>query len=77
MQKKFKWAPELNDHVKDTFEFKFANRLRDMFYNITKNMNGAKQKWLNEDVHKKIMEIVANDPIYKKRLEQNKKNRRG
>ena len=77
MQKKFKWAPELNNQVKDTFEEKFANRLRDTFYNITHRLNGRKPRWLNKDFHEGMMRIVATDPKYKKRSEQNKKNRRG
>ncbi|XP_021745122.1 uncharacterized protein LOC110711054 [Chenopodium quinoa] len=75
--KKFKWAPELNNQVKDTFEEKFANRLRDTFYNITHRLNGRKPRWLNKDVHEGMMKIIATDPKYQKRSEQNKKNRRG
>ncbi|XP_021752250.1 uncharacterized protein LOC110717793 [Chenopodium quinoa] len=48
-----------------------------MFYTVTHKMRGAKPGWFNEDVHKKMMDIVATDPTYKKRSAQNKKNRRG
>ncbi|XP_021720017.1 uncharacterized protein LOC110687703 [Chenopodium quinoa] len=76
-EKQYTWAPQLNEHVKITFERKFATRLRDMFHTVTHKMNGAKPGWLNKEVHKKMMDIVATDPTYKKRLAQNRKNRRG
>ncbi|XP_021731100.1 uncharacterized protein LOC110698009 [Chenopodium quinoa] len=65
--KQFTWTPQLNEHVKVTVERRFATRLRDMFHIVTHKMNGAKPGWLNEEVHKKMMDIVATDLTYKKR----------
>ncbi|XP_021757536.1 uncharacterized protein LOC110722582 [Chenopodium quinoa] len=48
-----------------------------MFHTITHKMKGQKPGWLIDDVHRKMMNIVSNDDTYKKRSEQNKKNRRG
>ncbi|XP_021729306.1 uncharacterized protein LOC110696317 [Chenopodium quinoa] len=76
-KKEFTCAPQLTEDVKHTFEKKLATRLRDMFYTVTHKMRGAKPGWLIEDVHKKMMDIVAADSTYKKRSAQNKKNRRG
>ncbi|XP_021764864.1 uncharacterized protein LOC110729436 [Chenopodium quinoa] len=76
-EKEFTWAPQLTEDVKHTFEKKLVTRLRDMFYTVTHKMRGAKPGWLIEDVHKKMMDIVAANPTYKKRSAQNKKNRRG
>ena len=77
MQKQCTWAPELNDHVKRTFEVKFADRLRDMFHAVTHRMNGKNPRWMIDEVHKDMMDVLKNDDTYKKRSEQNKKNRRG
>ncbi|XP_021762200.1 uncharacterized protein LOC110726967 [Chenopodium quinoa] len=75
--KEFTWAPQLTEDVKHTFEKRLATRLRDMFYTVTHKMRGARPAWLIEDVHKKMMDIVAADPTFKARSSQNKKNRRG
>ncbi|XP_021735686.1 uncharacterized protein LOC110702290 [Chenopodium quinoa] len=58
------WAPELNDHVKRTFEVKFADQMRDMFHAVAHRMNGKKLKWMIEEVHKDMMDVLANNDTY-------------
>ncbi|XP_021721405.1 uncharacterized protein LOC110688967 [Chenopodium quinoa] len=75
-ERQFTWRPELDAEVRRVYSIKAAKRLRELFYYVTQKCNGKKPKWLAEHVHEGWMKILE-DPTFKAKSEQAKKNRRG
>ncbi|KMT04317.1 hypothetical protein BVRB_8g183920 [Beta vulgaris subsp. vulgaris] len=75
---KFTWRSELADEVRRAFDQKGAKRLKRLHYWLTsskpRKKGGVCPAWMQVNVHKQVMERLE-DPEFKKRSEQAKKNK--
>ncbi|KAL2943611.1 Valine--tRNA ligase [Bienertia sinuspersici] len=72
----FRWKPELKQAVRDGFDRKAADRLKDIHYDTTVRRGGRPFKWMPKDVHEAMMANAQKEDFQERSLKA-KKNRRG